>query len=261
MQEAAFDASDAAGYGQAKYAEMQRVWLIHESQVEYLSPVRYNDRVNVTTWVADFRRVSSRRAYEFRLDGSDALAARGYSNWAFMDTEKNRPAAIPIELVHDFFPDGLPGQFPPREPYPSAPPPPPGAFRMRRRVDWHDIDTLFHVNNAQYMVYASECGFQAIAHFGWPWRRMLDAGFAIYIRRAWLQYLQPALPDDELEITTWIYDVHRVTAVRHYQIRRAADGELLAQVNTTGVWVDVEKNTPIRIPQEMLADFRDNISS
>jgi len=129
---------------------------------------------------------------------------------------------------------------------------------MRRRVEWHDIDTMLHVNNTVYMVYASECGFQAVAHFGWPWQRMLAEGFAIYIRRAWLQYLQPALPDDDVEVVTWIYDVRRVTAVRHYEIRRVSDGTLLAQVNTTGVWVNTSSGQPVRIPEQMRDDFADN---
>jgi acyl-CoA thioester hydrolase len=260
MQEAAFDASAAAGYDQKRYDEMQRVWLIRESQVEYLLPLRYNDVVDVATWIGDFKRASSRRLYEFRRTGESEVAARAFTDWVFLDTGSHRPAAIPHRLIEDFFPEGPPQAFPPREPYPAAPPPPHGAFRMRRRVEWHDIDTMLHVNNTSYMVYAGECGFQAIAHFGWPWRRMLAEGFAIYIRRAWLQYLQPALPDDELEITTWIYDVRRVTAVRHYQIHRVSDRALLAQVNTTGVWVNLENHQPVRIPDAMRKDFETNIA-
>ena len=67
------------------------------------------------------------------------------------------------------------------------------------------------------------------------------------------------LPDDELELSTWIYDVRRVTATRHYQIHRAGDGALLAQVNTVGVWVDVKTGQPVRIPEAMRIDFEANI--
>lgn len=260
MQEAAFDASAAAGYDQSRYDEIQRAWLIRESQVEYLTPLRYNDQVEVTTWIGDFKRASSRRRYEFRRNGGQEIAARAFTDWVYMDTQTNRPTAITPEVVAAFYPEGAPPNFPAREPYPTPPPAPPGAFRMRRNVDWHDIDTMLHVNNAVYMKYAGECGFQAVAHFGWPWQRMLSDGFGIYIRRAWLQYLQPAMPGDEVEVTTWIYDVRRVTAVRHYQIHRAGDGALLAQVNTTSVWVNVVTGAPIRIPKQMKEDFAANIA-
>jgi acyl-CoA thioester hydrolase len=59
MQEAAFDASAAAGYDTARYEEMGRTWLIRETEIEYLRPLRYGDSVRVTTWVDDFRRIRS----------------------------------------------------------------------------------------------------------------------------------------------------------------------------------------------------------
>ena len=66
MQEAAFDASAAAGYDLDRYEAMGRHWLVRETDIEYLRPLRYGDTVQVKTWVADFRRIRSRRAYEFR---------------------------------------------------------------------------------------------------------------------------------------------------------------------------------------------------
>jgi acyl-CoA thioester hydrolase len=259
MQETAFDASTTAGYDLARYDQMQRYWLIRESQVEYISPLHYNQRVEVTTWIADFRRVTSRRAYEFRLAETGELAAQAFTDWVFLDTANNRPASIPRGLVDDFFPEGAPAQFPHRTPYPSSPPPPPGVFGIHLRVAWQDIDAMQHVNNAVYMEYLNECGFQVCAAYQWPWQRMLERGFVIILRQARLQYLQPAVLDDELEITTWVSDLRRASAVRHYNIIRLRDGILLAQAQTLGVWVDPKTQQPVCIPQGMLDDFAPNI--
>jgi len=260
MQETAFDASAAAGYDMPRYDQMQRHWLIRESQVEYLLPLRYNQQVAVTTWIADFRRVTSRRAYEFRLVDSGELAARAFTDWVFLDITSNRPASIPQTLVDDFFPEGAPAHFPARQPFPVSPSLPAGAYKMRRIVSWQDIDAQQHVNNAIYMDYTSECGFQVCAAFHWPWQRMAEQGFAIFLRQVRLQYLQPAVLGDELEITTWVSDVRRVTSGRHYTIHRTADGSLLAQAYTLGVWVDLRTGQPLRIPQQMLDDFAPNIA-
>jgi len=35
MQETAFDASAAVGYSMARYATMDRYWLVHDTEVEY----------------------------------------------------------------------------------------------------------------------------------------------------------------------------------------------------------------------------------
>src|SRR5512142_1116600 len=69
MQEAAFDASAAAGYDFARYEQMGRLWVVRETDIEYLRPLCYGDTVEVKTWVANFQRVRSRRRYELRRGG------------------------------------------------------------------------------------------------------------------------------------------------------------------------------------------------
>jgi acyl-CoA thioester hydrolase len=258
MQETAFDASAAAGYNLARYNHMQRLWLIRESGIEYFRPLRYNETVKVKTWITDFQRVSSRRAYEFILAESGELAAKAYTDWVFIDTQRGLPSRIPAKLCADFYPEGLPQGFPARRPFPQ-PQPPPEAYKMSHKVAWRDIDDLHHVNNAVYMNYVTECGMKVLAAHGWPWQRMQAEGFGIYLRESRILYLRPALLDDELEIATWASDVRRATAQRHYTIRRAADGALLAQAHTYSVWVDLKSGQPIRIPKDFLADFASNI--
>ena len=261
MQETAFDASAAAGYDMARYAEMQRHWLIRESCVDFLRPLAYDDRVEVKTWIADFRRASSRRRYEFKLAGSGEIVAQAFTDWIFLDTATNQPASIPETLALDFFPEGAPDSFPARQPFPKSSPRPQGAFQLQRRVGWNDIDTMQHVNNAVYLNYLTECGFQAFAAFGWPFTRLAGEGIAVYLRRLQIQYLQPALLDDDLEINAWISDVRRVSALRHYTIQRANDHAAIARACTYSAWVGFNSQDshacgkPVRIPKQMLADI------
>jgi acyl-CoA thioester hydrolase len=261
MQETAFDASAAGGYGMRRYAEMNRYWLIRATEIEYLRPLYYDERLTIRTWISDFRRVSSRRRYDFCLEGSGELCAQAHTDWVFLDATTQQPAKIPPTLARDFYPEGVPASFPPRVPFPEPPAPPPGVFTIHRRVEWGDLDPMQHVNNAVYMDYANECGFLAVAAFQWPWERIREAGFAILLRRVQIQYLLPALLGDKLEIATWASGVKRSTATRHYTIRRARDGALLCQMNMLGVWIDLATSRPIRIPPQFLADFASNITN
>lgn len=229
MQEAAFDASAAAGYDQARYDAMGLHWLVRETDIEYLYPLRYGDSVQVKTWVSDFRRVRSRRAYELRLAESGELAARASTDWVFLDSDTGRPASIPQEMMEAFFPEGVSEQAPPRSRFPPAPKPPPGVFRLRRRVEWRDIDPAQHVNNAVYLAYLEDCAIQAAAAQGWPQARMRVEGFAIVARRYQIEYRQLGVLGDELELATWVSDVERTTAVRHHTIARMSSGVLLAR--------------------------------
>lgn len=258
MQEAAFDASAAAGYSVARYAEMGRWWLVRETDIEYLRPLHYGDSIRVKTWVVDFRRVTSRRAYQF-YSGAE-LSARAHTDWVFLDSETGQPATIPPELVAAFFPDGPPDAQPRREKFPSVPPPPPGVFSIRRRVAWQDIGPVQHVNNAVYLAYVDDCGMQVATAYSWPPSRMVAENFAIVVRRHRIEYRQPAMLDDELDVATWISDVKRATAVRHYTITRVSDGLLVARAHTLYVWVDFATRQPIRIPPHFLADFAPNIA-
>ena len=260
MQEAAFAASAAVGYDAARYEALNRAWLVRESDVEYLLPLRYGDTVDVKTWVADFRRVRSRRAYELRRSGNNALAARAMTDWIFIDRATQRPVSIPQEVAVAYLPDGAPRDVPARQPFPEAPPPPPGIFRQQRRVQWSDVDPTQHVNNAVYLSYLEDCAVRDAVSRGWPMHRMIEeGGFAIVARRYRIEYRRQALLDDELEIATWISDVKRVTAVRHYTIRRSGDDELVARAWALWVWVNIDTGRPIRIPDNFAIDFAPNI--
>ncbi len=260
MQEAAFDASAAAGYDVPSYRRMGRTWLVRETDITYLKPLAYGDTLLVKTWVLDFRRFRSRRAYELRLAATGEIVAQAHTDWIFLNSQTLRPQAVPQEMIAAFLPDGPPADVPPRETFPKAPPPPPGVYKMRRRVQWRDIDQAEHVNNATYMAYFEDCSVQVARAHGWTMARMMASGFGIVARRYRIDYRQAAVLDDELELATWVSDAKRATAVRHYTISRVSDGQLLARAHGLWVWVDLATGRPIRIPADFLADFAPNIA-
>jgi acyl-CoA thioester hydrolase len=260
MQEAAFGASGAVGYDFSRYDEIGHLWLVRESDVEYLTPLVYGDEVTIKTWVSDFRRSHSLRQYEFTNTRTGQLAARASTDWVYVNTQTLRPAAIPPEMQQAFFPDP-PETEPQRERFPNPPLPPPGVFSIRRRVEWRDIDMMWHVNNAMYLTYVEDAGVHVAEAHGWPMARMSKEGFALFARQHRIEYRVPAVLGDEIEISTWISDVQRSTVIRHYAIRRVSDDVLLARVRTKWVWVDVKSGRPIRVPENFMADFANNLST
>lgn len=257
MQETAFDASRAAGFGNEAYHELGRVWLVRETDISYRLPLHYRDVFTVRTWVQDFRRFRSRRRYELRR--GDDLVADAVTDWVFVDTATGKPERIPQAMVDAFFPDGPPtDDVPPREPFPATPAAPPGAYVIERPVAWSDLDGLHHVNNAVYLNYAEDAGMGAIAAYGWPVDRCMAAGFAIVARRQRIEYKAQAVLGDTVRVTTWWSDPRRTNAVRNYRIERVSDGQLLARVWGHFVWVNVQTGRPIRIPADFIADLAPN---
>lgn len=263
MQEAAFDASAAVGYDEARYAALGTIWLIRSSAIEYLHSLRYGDMVEVRTWVSDFRRVRSRRDYELTNTATGTLIARASTDWVYLDRASGRPLAIPSEMIAAFAPE-LDGASPPgaaRAALPAPPPPPPGMFTMRRRVEWRDIDTAGHVNNAVYLNYMEECGIQAAAAVGWTVERMCAEGFAIMARRHQIEYRQQAPLGMELTVSTYLSDVRRSSATRHFIIARADDGTLIAQARSLWAVVDLREGRLMRVPPHFVADFATSIAA
>jgi acyl-CoA thioester hydrolase len=249
MQEAAFAASAAAGYDDDRYHETGIIWLIRDTEVEYLKPLRYGDTAEITTWIGDFRRVRSRRMYEVRKQGGNGLRARGSTDWVLLDLNTHRPITIPDEMKLAFFPEGVPEEALPRERFPKAPPAPSGAVTIHRQVAWEDVDPAGHVNNAKYFSYIEEAGIQAAAQFGVLMSDFLEQGFGSVARKTRIEYKQQVRLGEDLEITTFLTDIRGASATRHFILRRAADQALVAQAYVLWVYIDINTGRPVRFPQ------------
>ncbi|MFN8528261.1 MAG: YbgC/FadM family acyl-CoA thioesterase [Anaerolineae bacterium] len=268
MQEAATDASAAVGWDEARYVRTNSIWLIRETDIEYLAPLRYGDSVEITTWVSDFRRVRSRRSYELRNQKGE-MVARASTDWVYLNRTTHQPISVTPEMIADFAPPDLaaPGDVTdtlrmsaPRAKFPPAPPPPPGIYTHKHRVEWRDVDQAGHVNNANYLTFMEEAGFQASKSFGWSAARMRAENFGIFARRIQIEYRQQATYDEELTISTYLSDVRRANATRHYIIARAEDGAIVAQARGLFIFVNPQTNTIARLPREIMDDFSAHIA-
>ncbi len=101
MQEAAVSHADAAGCTAATLAA-GATWVVRSHQVEYLRPAFKDDRIDVRTWVADFRRAFSRRKYEFVRAADQTVLARGETNWVYVEITSGRPKSIPPNIAAMF---------------------------------------------------------------------------------------------------------------------------------------------------------------
>lgn len=247
MQETAFEASAAAGYSLDRYASLDRLWIVRETQITYEQPAGYGDCIQVDSWVADFRRVRSRRAYELRHAGSGCVIARAETDWAFVVRSSGHPAVIDDEMRAAFYPEGVPSPGAPR-PHMPSPPPPPWAITFHRRVEWSDLDPAWHVNNANYLAYVEDCAAAAGVALGWPTERLRAEGIRLERRCQQLVYAWPAYLGDELRLTTWHSDLDGTLGVRHCTIVRAEDGALLARARTDWACTDATTGQPAPMP-------------
>ncbi len=260
MQEAAFDASAAVGYDTASYEQLGLHWLIRETDITYLRPLTYGDSVIVKTWVENFRRVRSRRAYELRQATTGQIVAQAHTDWVMLDTSNGRLATVPPAMILAFAPTKQDEDKPTYGRFPQAPPPPESVYKLNKIVAWRDLDPAKHVNNATYLSFLEDAGTLVLAHYGWSLGRLIAEGVGIVARRLRIEYKTPALLEDQLEITTYLSDVKRATAVRRYIIRRPQDNALIARAYVLNVCVDLHSGQPRKFPPIFLQSLKQNIA-
>ena len=129
----------------------------------------------------------------------------------------------------------------------------PLQFTLRWPVRGYELDSRGHVNNAVYLSWAEEI---ATAHaeaagYGREWSEQRGGGWVI--RRTEISYHLPAVYGDEVELTVKVELVRGARGVRRTTIRRAADGELFAEVLTEWVWVRLSDGRATQVPQELVA--------
>jgi len=78
--------------------ECGAAWVVRSHWIEYLRPAFAGDTVTAMTWVADLRRVQSRRKYRFLRTSDLSVLAQGETEWVFVDGVTGRPRAIPPSI-------------------------------------------------------------------------------------------------------------------------------------------------------------------
>ena len=131
----------------------------------------------------------------------------------------------------------------------------PELFRHTDNVKESDIDGQGHANNIAYFHWLQDA---AVAHFRSQIsdQQMKEWNCTWVARSHHIEYLSPALPDEEIEVATWIEDWRRVRSTRKYRFTRPADQKLLAQGETDWVLIDGEKLRPRSIPEAIQEAFQ-----
>jgi acyl-CoA thioester hydrolase len=257
-QETAWRHSIAAGFGYEYYEDLRRAWVARDSSIEYIQPVTYGQELSVTTYVPSTRRSIARRSFEFRLDGD--IVAESRTDYVFLDIERQAPASIPSEIIEALFSGDEPPAKLKREPFPEPPPAPPGAITWERRVEWRDVDPFGHLNNAAYLSYTQEAAIEAGLAYGVTHASSSEVGLGWALKRSRIEYLRPALPDEELQIETWLSSLRQASAVRVYSVTRQSDGEQLARAESHWLTLDLASGKPRRFPKWMRDALAPNMS-
>lgn len=114
-------------------------------------------------------------------------------------------------------------------------------------VQFRDLDTLEHVNNAVLVSYLEQAR--------WKWwhtylgnRPFAEEGFLI--ARMEVDYRAPVLMGDDVRVELWCEKVGRTSFDLAYRVRRGPAGPLLAEGRSVQVMLDFETQKPRPVTDE-----------
>jgi YbgC/YbaW family acyl-CoA thioester hydrolase len=217
LVETAYDWGETLGLGVKLVDEIGLFWLIRETEIHFLHPLRHNDVFDFTIWMVNWQRVRGTRCFELTLKDSGAVIAQGTQHIVCMDSKTQRPASPPEDILNNFRLDEP--RVLPFERFPKIAAAENPAV-SQRQVEWQDLDALEHVNNATYVTYAEEAAARDLTTRGWPPAKLTEANLMVATRRIHIQYLSPAVWGETLTLATHPLTVSETGGTRYVGMSR-----------------------------------------
>ena len=257
LVETAYDWGDALGLSSTNDNNLGLFWLIRETDLRILHPLKHNDVVDFTIWMVNWQRVRGTRCFEIKLKDSDIIIAQGTQHIVSMDRVTERPITPPLEIIDHFRLDE-PRIFPfERFPKIFAPE---TSFKQQRQVEWQDLDAQKHVNNAIYVTYAEEIAMQELTQLGWDIERLTAANLTIACSGVHIQYLSPAIWGETLTVATHTLQLQKDGGSRYVSINRS-DGSSVAECILEWELTDMATGNNADLPKELVNLLQFNSSN
>ncbi len=142
--------SEEKGVGLDWLLTNHTVWMLTGWQITVLRRPNLGEEIDAITWACGFRHFIGQRCFELRYRDGELLAY-AYSEWAYIDTQTEKPATIP-EKEYEAYGYKEPLDIEIKKTRVEVPKD--LSEREEFTVTRANIDTNNHVNNGQYIAIA-----------------------------------------------------------------------------------------------------------
>jgi len=128
-------------------------------------------------------------------------------------------------------------------------------YEHRFTVNEKPEDYIRHVNNLRYLQWFIDSAVEHSSILGWGMHECKERSLAWVAKSHHIEYLLPALQDDQLIIYTWVHTIGKSRIVRRYKCIRELDKKIISTAETVWVLVDYETGRPKSIPADLHKTF------
>ncbi len=255
LVETAYDWAAANNLSFEESTVLGLIWLILETDIHFLHPLRYADEFDFSIWLLEWRKIRGSRAFELRLKDSQIIVAQGTQKVVSLDALSLRPKVAPADLFEGIRLDD-PRSFD-TQPFPKLQENMDAAFRMQRRIEWGDLDSMVHLNNGKALRYVDEVIMQFLSSFGWPPERFLSEGIVPITKRIHIKYQEAGIWADRLNIETIPLSVQANQVSNAIIAQRESDSKGIFQALCEWGVVEFKTDQERKLPPELLALLSD----
>lgn len=115
-------------------------------------------------------------------------------------------------------------------------------------VRFRDLDPLNHVNNAIFSTYYEEARIQFIQEVP-ELSQQLQQGFSFVLAQLSIDFVKPVIFPSEILIGSGVKELGNSSITSFQAIYFKKTKELASVAEASGVWFDIEKQRPSRIPE------------
>jgi len=123
-------------------------------------------------------------------------------------------------------------------------------------VKTYDIDAAHHVSNIVYIRWLEDLRFRILEEY-LPLDRLMEKSLTPVILRTEINYIQAVKLFDNPTGMMWM---EKLENLRFYLAAEfTVGGKVVCDARQTGVFIDIEKQRPSRIPPELLKIFKESV--
>jgi acyl-CoA thioester hydrolase len=102
LEESGVQVAAAYGWPMARMFEAGFGIVARHYRLEYKQPAMLDDDLAISTWISEVRQASADRYYTITRISDDALIARAFVAWVWIDLATGSPIRIPPEFIAAF---------------------------------------------------------------------------------------------------------------------------------------------------------------
>jgi len=125
------------------------------------------------------------------------------------------------------------------------------VFRTSLRVRFSEIDLYGHVHHAEYLKYLEWARMEHLKQEGLSFVDLMDKGFYVVVVNANLDFVSPAMYDEELVVSGYVNEVGTTSLSMIQEIEERETGRSVLRAEFTFVFLNRDREK-VPVPKHLL---------